>query len=122
MALELQNCITCIRKIDAKLAISDNDTEVVNLLAPQQWHTTLDLTSNPIFFRTGDPFGNNQNEINDLKKRGKSSQGLSPFLLDLLLDTYSHSASIDSLCLRTLKPIAILLLRHPVLRLGALKE
>jgi hypothetical protein len=51
--------------------------------------------------------------MNDLKKRGGSSQGLSPFLLDLLLDPYSitglPSASIDSLYLRTLKPIAILL-------------
>lgn len=56
--------------------------------------------------------------MNDLKKRGGSSQGLSPFLLDLLLDPYSvtglPSASIDSLYLRTLKPIAILLLKHPV--------
>lgn len=51
--------------------------------------------------------------INDLKKRGRSSQGLSPFLLDLLFDPYSvtglPSASIDSLYLQTLKPIAILL-------------
>lgn len=61
-----------------------------------------------------------KSEINDLKKRGESSQGLSPFLLDLLLDPYSvtgsPSASIDSLYLRTLKPIAILLLKHPLLR------
>lgn len=58
--------------------------------------------------------------INDLKKRGRSSQGLSPFLLDLLLDPYSvtglPSASIDSLYLQTLKPIAILLLKHTILR------
>lgn len=47
--------------------------------------------------------------INDLKKRARSSQGLSPFLLDLLLDPYSvtglPSASIESLYLLTLKPI-----------------
>ena len=56
--------------------------------------------------------------INDFKKRARSSQGLSPFLLDLLLDPYSvtglPSASIESLYLLTLKPIAIL--PHPVLR------
>ncbi|THG07313.1 hypothetical protein TEA_006669 [Camellia sinensis var. sinensis] len=50
--------------------------------------------------------------MNDLKKRDGSSQGLSPFLLDLLLDPYCvpslPSISIDSLYLWTLKPIAIL--------------
>ncbi|KAH0447555.1 hypothetical protein IEQ34_023610 [Dendrobium chrysotoxum] len=31
----------------------DNGAEVVNLSAPQQWHTTLDLTASPMTFRNG---------------------------------------------------------------------
>lgn len=31
----------------------DNSAEVVNLSAPQQWHTTLDLTASPMTFRNG---------------------------------------------------------------------
>lgn len=42
-----------IRKIDAKPAMSDNGASVVNLSAPQQWHTTLDLTASPFPFRNG---------------------------------------------------------------------
>lgn len=33
--------------------MSDNGAEVVNLSAPQQWHTTLDLTASPVTFRNG---------------------------------------------------------------------
>ena len=42
-----------IREIDAQPAMSDNGAEVVNLSAPQQWHTTLDLTAGPVTFRNG---------------------------------------------------------------------
>lgn len=42
-----------IREIDAKPEMSDNGAEVVNLSAPQQWHTTLDLTAGPVTFRNG---------------------------------------------------------------------
>jgi hypothetical protein len=42
-----------IRKIDAKPAMSDNGASVVNLSAPQQWHTTLDLRASPVTFRNG---------------------------------------------------------------------
>ncbi|KAG6467743.1 hypothetical protein ZIOFF_074390 (mitochondrion) [Zingiber officinale] len=42
-----------IRFIDAKPAMSDNGAEVVHLSAPQQWHTTLDLTAGPVTFRNG---------------------------------------------------------------------
>ncbi|KAI0530818.1 hypothetical protein KFK09_000366 [Dendrobium nobile] len=31
----------------------DNGAEVVNLSAPQQWHTTLDLMASPMTFRNG---------------------------------------------------------------------
>ena len=49
-----------IRKIDAKPAMSDNGASVVNLSAPQQWHTTLDLRAGPVTFRNGGiPVGNN---------------------------------------------------------------
>jgi hypothetical protein len=33
--------------------MSDNGAEVVNLSAPQQWPTTLDLTAGPLTFRNG---------------------------------------------------------------------
>ena len=44
-----------IREIDAQPAMSDNGAEVVNLSAPQQWHTTSDLTGRPgpVTFRNG---------------------------------------------------------------------
>lgn len=42
-----------IRKIDAQPAMFDNGAEIVNLSAPQQWHTTLDLTASPMTFRNG---------------------------------------------------------------------
>lgn len=41
------------KEIDAKPAMSDNGAEVVNLSAPQQWHTTLDLRAGPVTFRNG---------------------------------------------------------------------
>ncbi|GKE41185.1 cytochrome c oxidase subunit 2 [Tanacetum coccineum] len=40
-----------IREIDAQPEMSDNAIEVVNLLAPWLWHTTLDLTADPVTFR-----------------------------------------------------------------------
>ncbi|KAK8443913.1 hypothetical protein SEVIR_9G049150v4 [Setaria viridis] len=33
--------------------MSDNGASVVNLSAPQQWHTTLDLRAGPVTFRNG---------------------------------------------------------------------
>lgn len=42
-----------IRKIDAKPAMSDKGAEVVNLSAPQQWHTTLGLRAGPLTLRNG---------------------------------------------------------------------
>lgn len=49
-----------IREIDAQPAMSDNGAEVVHLSAPQQWHTTLDLTGRPRHLSEwGIPVGNN---------------------------------------------------------------